>query len=72
MRSSRMRGYGSWTIGWREAERLPQGPSQGPGWLFWGFIGVLLYTCLQVALQGHPFALVIALAFLIGAIKGSS
>jgi hypothetical protein len=70
MRSSRMRGYGSWTIGWREGERLPPGPSQGPGCLFWGFIAVLLYTCVQVAIQGHPFALLLGLAILIGAVKG--
>jgi len=72
MRSSRMRGYGSWTIGWREGERLPPGPPQGPGWLFWGFVGVLLFSCLQVALQGHPFALILGLAILAGAVRGAN
>lgn len=70
MRSSRMRGYGAWNQGWRDAQRLPSGPPSPPGCLFWGFMGVILYACTMTAIQGHPFALVIGLAILAGALKG--
>jgi len=66
-----MRGYGSWTIGWREGERLPPGPPHKPGVLFWAFIGLVLFSCVQVALQGHPLAILFGLAILAGALNGS-
>lgn len=72
MRSSRMRGYGAWCQGWRDAQRTPPGPPRGPGAAFWYLLAVVLFSCLQVALQGHPFALLIGLAILAGVIKGSS
>lgn len=65
-----MRGYGSWTIGWREGERTPNGPPGEPGCLFWAFIGTLLLAALQVALQGNPLAILFGLAILAGVIKG--
>lgn len=71
MRCSRMRGYGSWSIGWREGERLPPGPPHKPGCLFWAFIGLVLYACVVTALQGHPFAIILGLAILGGALKGT-
>lgn len=71
MRSSRMRGYGAWCQGWRDGQRLP--PSQGgPGIFFWLFILLVLVTCVQVAIQGHPFALLLGLAVLAGAMKGQN
>lgn len=72
MRSHRMRGYGAWCQGWRDAERLPPGPPRSPGILFWGFIALVLFSCLQTALQGNPFALLVGLAVLAGAIQGAS
>jgi hypothetical protein len=70
MRSSRMRGYGAWNQGWRDAQRTPPGPSGGPGIFFWLFILLVLVTCVQVAIQGHPFAILLGLAVLAGALKG--
>lgn len=70
MRSHRMRGYGAWCQGWRDAERLPPGPPQRPGIIFWGFIVLVLFSCIQVALQGNPMALLIGLAVLAGVLKG--
>ncbi len=66
-----MRGYGSWCIGWREAERLPTGPPHKPGSLFWCFIALIVFACIKVAIQGHPFAILIGFAILAGAFKAS-
>lgn len=72
MRNHRMRGFGSWSLGWWEAERLPPGPPHKPGCFFWGFIALVLFSCIKVALEGHPFALLLGLAVLAGAIQGAS
>lgn len=71
MRSHRMRGYGAWCQGWRDAERLPPGPPGSPGIFFWCFVILILFACLQTAIQGNPFALLIGLAILAGALKAS-
>lgn len=71
MRNHRMRGFGSWSLGWWEAERLPPGPPHKPGIIFWGILALLVFCCLQSAVSGHPFALVIALAILAGALKST-
>lgn len=71
MRSHRMRGYGAWCQGWRDAERLPPGPPRPPGIFFWGFIILVLFSCLATALQGHPYALLFGLAILAGALKAN-
>lgn len=72
MRSHRMRGYGAWCQGWRDAERLPPGPPGSPGSVFWIFIGLVVLACVQTAIQGHPFALLLALAILAGAMKANT
>lgn len=69
MRSHRMRGYGAWCQGWRDAERLPNGPPQPPGLFFWCIIGIIVFACIQTALQGYPFALLLGLALVAGALK---
>lgn len=74
MRSSRMRGYGSWSIGWREGERSP-GPPPGNPWgcgvVAIGFIVLLLVTSVKVALEtGNGMALLIGLAVAAGIIQG--
>lgn len=74
MPSHRMRGYGSWSIGWREGERAGPPPSGNP----WGcgvvavlFIILLLFTCLKVALEtGNGMALLIGLAVVAGIVQG--
>ena len=71
MRSHRMRGYGAWCQGWNDAKRLPPGPPHKPGVIFWGFVVLVLFSCVQVALQGHPMALLFGLALLAGALKAS-
>jgi hypothetical protein len=71
MRSSRIRGYGSWTIGWREAERLPSGPPHKPGDFFWCFIALIMFVCIKVVIQGHPFAILIGFSILAGTIKAA-
>jgi hypothetical protein len=71
MRNHRMRGYGAWCQGWRDAERLPPGPPHKPGILFWGFIGVLVFTFLKVTLEtGNPMGILLGLAVLAGVVKG--
>lgn len=71
MRSSRMRGYGSWCIGWREAERKPYQGGGGPGIFFYGFIILLVISCIKVAIEtGNPTAFIIGLAVIAGVFKG--
>ena len=71
MRRHRMRGYGAWCQGWRDAQRLPPGPPHKPGIFFWGFILLVIFSCLQVAAQGNPLAILFGLAILAGAIQGA-
>ena len=66
-----MRGYGAWCQGWRDAQRLPPGPPHKPGIFFWSFIGLVVFACFQVALQGNPLAILFGLAILAGAIQGA-
>lgn len=73
MRSSRMRGYGSWSMGWREGERTPSPPSSGPGILFYGFMLLVVVSFVKVAIDtGNPMAFLIGLAVIAGVIKGIS
>lgn len=70
MRNHRMHGYGAWCQGWRDGERHQPKPPHQPGILFWSFVTLVLVVCVQVALQGQPFAIVIGLAIIAGALKG--
>lgn len=74
MRSSRMRGYGSWSIGWREGERNP-GPPPEDSWgcviVSIGFIILLLCVSLKTAVEtGSGMAILIGLAIAAGIIQG--
>ncbi len=66
-----MRGYGSWTIGWRQDERAPTGPPDKPGVVFWCLIALVIFVCMKVVMEGNPFAILIGLSILAGAIKAS-
>lgn len=71
MRSSRMRGYGSWCMGWREAERKPSPPSGGPGIFFFAFMALVVFSCVKVAIEtGNPMAFLIGLAVVAGIFQG--
>ena len=72
MRSSRMRGYGAWCQGWREGERRrSSGPSGGPGLFFIGFMTLVVFSFLKVALEtGNPLAFFLGLGIVAGVIKG--
>ena len=72
-----MRGYGSWTIGWREGERNRGGPSPEPGGcgtlLFVGFIAIVIFSFLKTSLEtGNPMGLILGLAVVAGVMKGLS
>lgn len=70
MRCSRMRGYGSWSIGWREGERLPPQPPGRPPMFFYVLVAIVLIVCVRVAFEtGNPMALLIGLGVLMGIMK---
>jgi hypothetical protein len=68
MRSSRMRGYGSWTIGWREGERQPPGEPNNGCMLV--FCGIVVLAALSVMSQGTPIAFAIGMAIIFGMVNG--
>ncbi|NDD54931.1 hypothetical protein EBZ39_13885 [bacterium] len=72
MRSSRMRGYGSWCMGWREAERKPSPPSsEGPGIFFFAFMALVVFSCAKVAIEtGNPMSFLLGLAVVVGIFQG--
>lgn len=71
MRCSRMRGYGSWCMGWREAERKPSPPSKDPGIFFWAVVAMIVFSFLKVAVEtGNTTGLLIGIAVVIGVIQG--
>lgn len=76
MRSSRMRGYGSWSIGWNEARRKSNLPpnnndNNGCAILFLGFSFLFLISCFKVSFEtGSPLAIFIGLAAIAGTLKG--
>lgn len=74
MRSSRMRGYGSWCIGWNEASRKQNQPSNngnGCALFLIGFGILFLISSIKVCFEtGSPLALFFGLAVIAGIIKG--
>lgn len=71
MRCSRMRGYGSWCMGWREGERLPPGPPGKPGIFFWGFMALLVFSFVKVGIEtGNSMGFLLGLAVVAGLMKG--
>jgi hypothetical protein len=76
MRSHRMRGYGSWCMGWRDAERNPGPPpgnNGGCGILFFGFMALVVFSFFKVALEtGNGMGIILGLAVVAGVIKGMS
>jgi hypothetical protein len=73
MRSKRMRGYGSWCIGWNESNRneTPSSNNSGCLWILIG-LGVLFFiSSLKVTMEtGNLFSICIGIAVLCGIIKG--
>lgn len=74
MRSSRMRGYGSWCMGWREGERRSGGgggDGGGCGTLAAVlFFGLLAFSCFKVAVEtGNIMGVVLGLAVIAGVVK---
>jgi len=71
MRNHRMRGYGAWCQGWRDAERLPPGPPYKPGIFFWGFFILVVFSFFKVALEtGNPMGILLGLAIACGLLQG--
>jgi len=74
MRSKRMRGYGSWSIGWKEAERTSNRSfNKDPGFgmvILYGFMILLVMTLFQVAVQtGNFLGFLLGIAILAGLAK---
>lgn len=74
MRSSRMRGYGSWCIGWNEANRKPSPPNDNGGCVIvaLGLFFILLVLCLFKASldTGSPLGFLFGICVIAGFIKG--
>lgn len=73
MRCSRMRGYGSWSMGWNEAQRKPSPPSNNNGCgLLMGLFFLLLALCLFKASfdTGSPLGLLFGICVIAGFLKG--
>lgn len=69
-----MRGYGSWTIGWNEADRksnLPTNNNNGCVWIIIG-LGILFFiSSVKATIEtGNLFGICIGIAVLAGIIKG--
>ena len=77
MRSKRMRGYGSWCMGWKEAEKSrkshPNNDGNGLGSIiFYFFLIVIAITFFQVAVQtGNPLGILLGFAIITGMLKGA-
>jgi len=73
VRSSRMRGYGSWCIGWREGERQRGQPLGDPGcgmFFFYAFFALLVFYCFKVSAEtGNFMGVLIGLAVVAGLLK---
>lgn len=67
-----MRGYGSWTIGWREGGRLPPSEPSGCGTiLLFSFFAILVISFFRVGIEtGNPMGFLLGLAVVAGVIKG--
>jgi hypothetical protein len=73
VRCKRMRGYGSWSIGWREGERQRGQPLGDPGcgMLFlYAFLALVVFCCLKVTIEtGNFMGVLIGLAVVAGLLK---
>lgn len=75
MRSSRMRGYGSWCIGWNEGSRKqPTPPPSNNGGcmiIFLIFIILLVFSSFKASFEtGSPLGIFLGLAIVAGLLKG--
>lgn len=74
MRCKRMRGYGSWCIGWNEAKNKPYEPNNntGCGIVGLGLFFILLAICFVKASidTGSPLGVLLAISVLTGFVKG--
>lgn len=68
-----MRGYGSWSIGWREGERQRGQPSGDPGSgmiFLYAFMALVVFCCFKVAVEtGNFVAVLIGLGVVAGLLK---
>jgi len=70
-RSSRMRGYGSWSIGWKESSKERTGESFGCGFITLIFAGLIIYFLIATVIEsGFGFGAVFCLALLSGLFQG--
>jgi hypothetical protein len=66
-----MRGYGSWSIGWREAENKSYKPDNSGNGCLLVFFGLIVLTSFKVAIEtGNFLAFLIGLAVIAGCING--
>jgi hypothetical protein len=74
MRSSRMRGYGSWCIGWNEGKNKniePPSNNNGCLFIFIIFVILLIISSFKASFQtGSPLGIIFGLAILAGLLKG--
>lgn len=75
MRCKRMRGYGSWCLGWKEGERASNRPSNNDNGgcgttVVVGFILIVAFSFFKVAIEsGNGLAFILGLAVIAGLMK---
>lgn len=75
MRCKKMRGYGSWCIGWREGDRSSRhqpttGDGNGCGLLMFGFLVLVALTLFKIAIEtGNGLGLILGFAIIAGLLK---
>jgi hypothetical protein len=71
-----MRGYGSWCLGWKDAERNPGPPPQRDGcglFILVVVIGLVAFSTLKVAAEtGSGFAIVLGICIILGMLRGAA
>lgn len=68
LRSKNMRGYGSWSMGWKEAERNPGPPGDNSGCLIPA--GILIILIAWASIQAGGLGILFGLAAIAGILNG--